>query len=82
MKNYLIDSKKIFFNMVSTFVDFWAIFAEISVGRNFCYFFELLRFCAKFLKDFQLNMYILPESIPKGQIRSVSFQILHIFKSS
>ena len=43
MKNYLLDSKKIFFNMVSTFVDFWAIFIEISVGRNFHYFFELLR---------------------------------------
>ena len=25
---------------------------------------------------------ILPESIPKGQIRSISFQILYIFKLS
>ena len=43
MKNYLLGSKKIFFNMVSTFVDFWAIFTEISAGRNFHYFFQLLR---------------------------------------
>ena len=34
------------------------------------------------LKNKKKGYTILPESIPKGQIRSVSFQILHIFKSS